>query len=613
LIRRIRTAVRGRFGLKVFTAFAAVIVVSLTVYTVIGALRESDKIKQGLEEKGTLFAGIVARGSVVGIFAENRDLLGEAAAGVLNGKDVHAVFLYNGDGTLLYAGGAGSDDFRPERFREREVRDRKETLEFIEPVSSRSLPGADETLFLNDAPSPAAGRVIGHVRVVLSKASYHREIALLVMRNLVMMLLFITASGVILWVAVRKVMRPLETLTESVRLLEKGMPVAQMPVGTGDEIGRLAAAFNTMVLARGAAEASLRESEDRYRGLVELSPDAIYVQQQGVFVFLNVSASRLFGEPAPDRLRGLSVADHIHAASRAAANRIDLIEQGGSAVPFLAITYLRTDGAEVDAEASAAPFSHRGEPAVLVIARDVTERKGMEETIRTYQDQLYAVAAEMSLLESRVEERERYLIAADLHDFVGQNLAVCKFKLGSLGKVLASADAVRHLDEVREILAQTIDYTRSLTVELNPPVLAEIGLAPAIEVLAEGFRRTHGIEVSVQDDGAPDRAGDESRYLLFRCVRELMMNVVKHARATRAELVLGSDNGGVRIVVADNGAGFDAAQAGLKEGGFGLFTIRERMQRLGGSCEIESAPGRGTRVTLRVPIRDGARTGKGQI
>jgi hypothetical protein len=212
--RRILLAIKQNFGLKVLSAFVAVIVVSLTIYTVISAVREGDKAKKSLVEKGDLFVGILSNGSVVGIFAENTVLLSDAAAGILDQKDVLSVSMYNADRKLLYAGGGmasgkskrplpGKSIDWPRGAASGEIVETTDAFAFVKPVLSKSLPGADESVYLGDAGPGQTGRVIGYVRIVLSKGSYRKEIASLVTRNFVMMLVFIVSSGVIVWLAVK--------------------------------------------------------------------------------------------------------------------------------------------------------------------------------------------------------------------------------------------------------------------------------------------------------------------------------------------------------------------------------------------------------------------------
>jgi PAS domain S-box-containing protein len=487
----------------------------------------------------------------------------------------------------------------PERITVRETRHH---MEFIGPVMLQEGQERDESLYFEVGQGAGTEKRIGSVRVVLSKKSYHRQIEAVAAQNALIMIGFILLSVLAAGFAIRKVTRPLINLTEKVKALGMGLPVEPVPVETGDEVGNLAATFNEMVRARGQAEQLLRESEDRYRRLVELSPDAIYVQQKGTIVFMNASGAKLLGASGPAEITGTPANAYVHEDSRMLLDiRLSQVEQEDTRLSPVEVCFARKDGSFVDAEIAAAPFTFKGARAALVIARDLTERRGMEEQIVSYQKELFSAALEMSSLESRVEERERHIIAADLHDYVGQNLAILIFKIARLQSTLTRPDTAGDLQAIREILEQTIQHTRSLTAELNPPVLAEIGFRPAVQSLAETFQSRHGIKVVLQGKGGADHLPSETRYLLFRCVRELLMNVVKHARATEATVTITSDGDLLGVSVADNGSGFDPkAQGGGS--GFGLFSIRERIRKIGGSCEVVTGPGRGTTVHLKAPF-----------
>ncbi|MCK9376337.1 MAG: PAS domain S-box protein [Syntrophobacterales bacterium] len=239
--------------------------------------------------------------------------------------------------------------------------------------------------------------------------------------------------------------------------------------------------------------------------------------------------------------------------------------------------------------------------AIAMIA-DITDRKQAEEDIRTYQEQLQSLASELSL----TEERERRRLATDLHDHIGQALAVSKIKLGVLQKTVNIGDHAKPIGEVRELIEQMIKDTRSLTFELSLPVLYELGFEAAVEWFAKHVRSQHGIKVDVQQDLMPIPMDDEIKVLLFRSVRELMMNIVKHAQARNARVTIRRDGDGVNIEVEDDGVGMGDVKRDSKlkgNGGFGLFSIRERLHYLGGQVQMESEKGRGTRITLMVPLR----------
>jgi len=614
-----RTVLRERFGLKVITAFIIVIAASFSLYTAVWAAYEIGRLRHKLEDQGIMLTSLLARETVVGIFTENEAELKRAVSDVLKLQDVVSVSLFNADGRLLYRGGGrvgrSSLGSSPERYAPGlpaasglEIVDQADAVRISRPVFSASIADADETLYFGPSGGPAPERLIGHVLITMSKDSYRSEITALVGRNVGLMALFIAVSGIVVWGAVRTVTRPLERLTESVRDFERGVPVEPAPVETVDEIGRLASAFNDMVAARRETERSLRESEERYRRLVELSPDAIYVQHEGRIVFINNAGAALFGASDPAAIAGTKVLDHIFEEDREGTVKWSLqIEEEGTVVSLVPVRYLHPGGTIVDAEVAAARFSFGGRNAVLVIARDVTDRKSLEEMVKEYQRELHSVEHSMSSLESRIEERERHLIAADLHDHVGQNLVASLFKLGLLQKGLSATEALRHLEDIRGLIGQTIQYTRSLTVELSPPVLTEIGFKVAVESLAEGIDAVYGIPVTIEDDGRSDLVGEDVRNPLFRCVRELLINAAKHSRASSVAVSLGREDDRVRITVVDDGTGFDVSAATGKKSGFGLFSIRERIKKLGGSCTIESRPGSGTKVVLEAPLKQDVR------
>jgi len=229
---------------------------------------------------------------------------------------------------------------------------------------------------------------------------------------------------------------------------------------------------------------------------------------------------------------------------------------------------------------------------------EIAERQRTEEQLRVYQRELRSLAAALVL----AEEQERRRIATGLHDHIGQNLALTQLRLGALRAGLSSVERVDELDQVRQVVDQMLQEVRSLTFELSPPILYELGLVAAVEWLAEYVQKQHGLCVKVEDDGQSKPLEEEVRVLLFRAVRELLVNVVKHAGVPQARVSLRRDGTGIGIVVEDAGVGFDLAEFGEPRK-FGLFSIRDRLDLLGGSFRVEAAPGQGTRVELVAPLQ----------
>ncbi|MBA4373013.1 MAG: hypothetical protein C0402_09170 [Thermodesulfovibrio sp.] len=237
--------------------------------------------------------------------------------------------------------------------------------------------------------------------------------------------------------------------------------------------------------------------------------------------------------------------------------------------------------------------------------RDISKRKKDEEELLAYQEQLRSFTSELSL----TEERERRRIATDLHDHIGQILAITKIRLGALRDVFASTHSGREIDEIRALVEQAIGYTKSLTFELSPPILYELGLPAAVEWLCEKLQKEHGLAFICRDDGKEKPLAVDVTVLLFQALRELLINVVKHARATQVTVDLKRSDDTVRIIVSDNGIGFDPALVS-KGSTFGLFSVRERLKHFGGHYEILTKPGSGTTIIMRALLQNADAAGQ---
>jgi len=231
------------------------------------------------------------------------------------------------------------------------------------------------------------------------------------------------------------------------------------------------------------------------------------------------------------------------------------------------------------------------------------EQRRAKEALLVHQQQLQSLASELAL----AEERERRRIATTLHDNIGQNLALTRMRLGELRKKAAGGPLAEQVEKVLELTEQIIKQTRLLTAQLSPPILYELGFEAAVEWLGEQFQNEHGIACTVEDDKLPKPLDDDIRVVLFQAVRELLMNVAKHARAHGARVSMRRRDHYLHVTVEDDGVGFDASKADARRRtttGFGLFSIRERLEHLGGQVSIEPLPHRGTRVSLIAPLRE---------
>ena len=244
---------------------------------------------------------------------------------------------------------------------------------------------------------------------------------------------------------------------------------------------------------------------------------------------------------------------------------------------------------------------YEGKPAILGTAFDITDRKNVEDKLLDYQEQLRSLASELSF----TEERERRRMAAYLHDSIAQALAFAKIKLESFMDSTAPSAHDGALAEIHKFINQSIENTQSLTFELSPPVLNELGFEEAVDWLCGQMREQHRLSIAFQNDTQPKPMGDDISLVLFNAVRELLVNAAKHARAEEVTVEISRNGNSVRVVVEDNGNGFDLKKVTArdeKKGGFGLFNIRERLTRMGGDLIITTRPGGGTHVLLKAPL-----------
>lgn len=225
---------------------------------------------------------------------------------------------------------------------------------------------------------------------------------------------------------------------------------------------------------------------------------------------------------------------------------------------------------------------------------DITRRKQEEERIRA-----------LKIVQGRHQERER--ISRRLHDHLQQLLIGANFQLAQLRRPQSNDERLAILDQVRELLRQSIEASRNLAVEINPPALYESGMKAALEWLADFMRETHGLVVELKMDVVENSTEGEVNIVLFDAVRELLLNVVKHANVDHATVSATQSGDVLRLIVEDGGRGFDASDFAKSDdpaAGLGLSGIRHRLETLGGHCIVHSAPERGTTVELRMRVRD---------
>lgn len=359
-------------------------------------------------------------------------------------------------------------------------------------------------------------------------------------------------------------------------------------------------------------EAALRASEERYRAVVEDQTEVIArIQPDGRLIFVNDVFCRFFGRSEPQLLEG---------------NWHPVVHPDDLPLVEAKLATLTPDNPVVNVEnrvysGSGAlvwmQFVNRGffDAAgrlveIQSVGRDITARKLAEEALQEANDQLERRVAErteqvrqLALQLTYAEERERQALARDLHDDLGQILHVVKLKLDLMARLAQPPQQARLIQEIDTLVGDASRQVRTLTSQRSPPVLMNLGLSAALRWLCEEMSQHYALVVTCMADerSLPLLAAQET--ILFRAARELLINVAKHAHTPNAAISLGQEAGQLVMTVTDRGSGFAASEAVLAGvQGFGLTSVRERINFLGGSTTIVSRPGEGVCVTLRIPL-----------
>jgi len=356
---------------------------------------------------------------------------------------------------------------------------------------------------------------------------------------------------------------------------------------------------------RAFADRELRRSEARLRGMLDSAMDAIItVDETQRVVLFNRAAETMFGWPR-DEAVGAALANFIparfrgeHAAQveRFGDTRTAPRRMGGS---LRIVTGLRRDGEEFPIDASISQTEEAGKRFYTVILRDITARLAAEEALRRSKDELQALGAAAHM----TREQEKSHIARELHDELGQMLTMLQMDVAWCKEALPYGNEAidTRLERMEKLLKSTIAATRRIAADLRPLMLDDLGLVPSLEWLVENFSQRTGIGCRLAIAERELSLPKAHASAIFRIVQESLTNIAKHAQASRAEIAIDRDGDRLVVRVVDDGVGF-SPQAPRKPNSFGLFGLRERASLMGGDATIESAPGEGTTVEVRLPI-----------
>jgi len=353
------------------------------------------------------------------------------------------------------------------------------------------------------------------------------------------------------------------------------------------------------ITERKRAEQALREGAESYQRLVELVPDAIWIERDDRIAFLNRACLQLIGADSVVQVLGKSPLELIHPDFHGlAVSRRQRLTAGLETNPLVEKKIVRLDGQVRDVEIAETSFYEGGSIAILAVLRDITERKLSEREMRESREHLRQLSASLQA----VREEEKARIARELHDELGQALTGLKMDLAQIVGQLKpeQAGVIDQAQAMKALIESTVASVRRIATELRPLMLDDLGLLWTIEWLVSDFSKRTGIAVDLSLPDPEFEASAELSTALFRVLQESLTNVARHAGADRVCVVLMGSERDVHLSVQDNGKGISAPLDGAPKT-FGLLGMRERATMLGGELTVHSDPATGTSIVMRVP------------
>ncbi len=357
--------------------------------------------------------------------------------------------------------------------------------------------------------------------------------------------------------------------------------------------------YRAMELEQNKSRA-LKESEEKYHLLVDLLPVGILINQQGKIVMVNPAGVKMFKAVSELELIGTTPAAHLHPDfHQVVEERVQAALTKGIPAPALEEHLLCKDDSTIIAEVSGLPFKYEGKPSMMVVFTDITERKRASEAITSQNQRIQ----EMSRKLLEVQEREKHLLSAELHDDLGQSLTSLKLMLELIGKTASTKSRQAKISAARELLSELMNKVRNLSLDLRPAMLDDFGLFPALRWLLDRYQSQTGISITCDfDPQCTSRYQPHIETAAFRIIQEALTNVARHASVNHATVKI-SDNGHLSIEIADLGAGFDLVETSRNVSACtGLSGMQERAHLLGGNVDILTAPGAGTRILASIPL-----------
>ena len=418
--------------------------------------------------------------------------------------------------------------------------------------------------------------------------------------SLIIYLLGIAVGSTFYFFFARSVSMKLIALKNGVLRVGMGHLDTKVPVTTKDEIGIVAEAFNKMTVDLKAVTVSKNYVDKIIESMADM---LIVVNSEAIIEKVNQATLDLLGYEERELI----------------GKKVDVIFNGEKTDPIFLDEIIRTKSVrnletelvgkgtqKISVSLSGSLISDSA--GIVCVAQDNTERKRAEEMLRKS-------ASELRLLSSRIleaQESERKRVARELHDGIGQALTGIKFALENGVRRLKETDTAPHfkvLDDIIPLIQATVDETRRIAMGLRPSTLDDIGISETLYWFCQQFESIYKkIRILKLIEVEEDQIPETLKTVIFRVLQESLNNVAKHSGADRVQLSLQQQGNTVKLIVEDNGSGFDSEKPLPQNDtgqGFGLASMRERIELSGGIFTLETAPGQATRICAVWPIVDG--------
>ena len=475
--------------------------------------------------------------------------------------------------------------------REQDLQYIVDNIKMKEPIIEVSVP-------ITAGPSMIGIKKIGTVTIGMAEYNMRQEIAKTVLFVIIINILFVLLLSAVLFIISKKIIfDPIIKLAQASLRLAKGDLSTRVDIRTTGEVKILIDSFNEMVRNLEEVTVSKDYVDNIFRSMINtlivVSPDdKIMNANAAACKLLGYEEEELIGRPvemvfAEEKwgrdywMKNLLLNDHV-------SNIEEFYKtEDGREVPILLSASVMRDDLH----------SLRG---IIYVAQDVTERKRAKEALKKSEKDLRNLSSR--LLTSQETERKR--IAVELHDGLGQALMVAKMRLRGIERSLPAGDSKKECLDLMKYFSELVENIRRLSHDLMPSVLEDLGLQAALEHLLDEFSRYTGIQVLTDLDDIQALFSLENQLIIYRIFQESLNNITKHAQATKVCVAMKRESAGVSFRLEDNGAGFDVQKvlaSDSRKRGMGLAALEERVRMMGGSLEMWSQIGIGTKISFFIP------------